>query len=324
MDRHLRQRQKLAKLNSTSRQKSKGSTEIISRKQNSHISSSPKKAKSKTTEPENPWGQRRQQNRKQTTYRQFVVNHKNSPYDVYIGRKSHGAPEAPTYKWGNPFNKRDDPVKASRLANFRTWVLKDQDFCRMVRKELKGKVLGCWCAPQRCHGDILAEIANSSEFSYLENDLNIESLHEQHKKQIQKGRHPKRRYRGSSQLSEPHSKPEPVQFQELSQSPFRRFVVHNRKSPFDVYIGRKSGGAPNVSSYKWGNPFPVRGKITRCISIQKFREYMLEKPDMCRMARAELKGKILGCWCSPLACHGDVLAEIANSDDFAHFDEETR
>ena len=31
-------------------------------------------------------------------------------------------------------------------------------------------------------------------------------------------------------------------------------------------------------------------------------------------ARKELKGKILGCWCSPYACHGEVLAEIANSD----------
>ena len=26
--------------------------------------------------------------------------------------------------------------------------------------ELKGKVLGCWCAPQACHGDTLAELAN--------------------------------------------------------------------------------------------------------------------------------------------------------------------
>ena len=26
--------------------------------------------------------------------------------------------------------------------------------------ELKGKRLGCYCAPQSCHGDILAELAN--------------------------------------------------------------------------------------------------------------------------------------------------------------------
>ena len=27
--------------------------------------------------------------------------------------------------------------------------------------ELKGKVLGCWCAPEGCHGDVLAELADS-------------------------------------------------------------------------------------------------------------------------------------------------------------------
>lgn len=28
-------------------------------------------------------------------------------------------------------------------------------------KALKGKILGCYCAPQRCHADIIAEYANS-------------------------------------------------------------------------------------------------------------------------------------------------------------------
>jgi hypothetical protein len=27
--------------------------------------------------------------------------------------------------------------------------------------QLKGKVLGCWCVPERCHGHALAELANS-------------------------------------------------------------------------------------------------------------------------------------------------------------------
>ena len=30
--------------------------------------------------------------------------------------------------------------------------------------------------------------------------------------------------------------------------------------------------------------------------------------------RDELSGKRLGCFCAPLPCHGDVLAEIANSE----------
>jgi len=26
-----------------------------------------------------------------------------------------------------------------------------------------------------------------------------------------------------------------------------------------------------------------------------------------------LQGKVLGCHCKPLACHGDILAELANN-----------
>jgi hypothetical protein len=28
--------------------------------------------------------------------------------------------------------------------------------------ELRGLVLGCWCAPRACHGDVLARLANAS------------------------------------------------------------------------------------------------------------------------------------------------------------------
>lgn len=30
-----------------------------------------------------------------------------------------------------------------------------------------------------------------------------------------------------------------------------------------------------------------------------------------RIAAGELKGRALGCWCAPLACHADVLLEYA-------------
>jgi hypothetical protein len=29
-----------------------------------------------------------------------------------------------------------------------------------VKRELRHKILGCWCHPKACHGDVLAEIAN--------------------------------------------------------------------------------------------------------------------------------------------------------------------
>ena len=31
-----------------------------------------------------------------------------------------------------------------------------------------------------------------------------------------------------------------------------------------------------------------------------------------RQPVAELNGNILGCWCSPEACQGDILSEFAN------------
>jgi hypothetical protein len=50
---------------------------------------------------------------------------------------------------------------------------------------------------------------------------------------------------------------------------------------------------------------------TRAEVIEKFRVYGIEK-GLDKMAREELKGKILGCWCAPQACHGDILVEWVN------------
>ena len=78
-------------------------------------------------------------------------------------------------------------------------------------------------------------------------------------------------------------------------------VVHCKKERFDIYIGRPS---------KWGNPFEIGKDGSREEVIAKYRDYIMLKPELLA-ALPELKGKVLGCWCSPLACHGDVLAELA-------------
>lgn len=86
--------------------------------------------------------------------------------------------------------------------------------------------------------------------------------------------------------------------------PKRSMVVDCRKEAYDVYIGR-----PSV----WGNPFHIGRHGTREEVIAKYREWILARPTLIERARRELKGKQLGCYCAPLACHGDVLAEIANA-----------
>jgi len=87
-------------------------------------------------------------------------------------------------------------------------------------------------------------------------------------------------------------------------------VVHCRKELCDVYIGRPS---------KWGNPFTHKEGTTAKIivasrerAVSRYRDYLRKHPELVEAAKKELRGKVLGCWCSPLACHGDVLVEVAN------------
>jgi hypothetical protein len=81
-------------------------------------------------------------------------------------------------------------------------------------------------------------------------------------------------------------------------------VVHCKKAPYDVYIGRPS---------KWGNPYQIGRDGTREDVIEKYREYILKRPDLLDDI-ASLRGKTLGCWCAPKPCHGDVLSSLANKD----------
>lgn len=83
-------------------------------------------------------------------------------------------------------------------------------------------------------------------------------------------------------------------------------VVHCKRKPFDVYIGRPS---------KWGNPFSIGKDGSREEVISKYEEWIKTQDDLMSDIE-ELRWKILGCWCSPKPCHGDVLARIANGMRF--------
>ena len=77
-------------------------------------------------------------------------------------------------------------------------------------------------------------------------------------------------------------------------------VVNLYKQPYDVHIGRPS---------KWGNPFVIGVHGNRADVIKKYKKYILNRPELLD-ALHELKGKRLGCYCKPAACHGDVLVEL--------------
>ena len=80
-------------------------------------------------------------------------------------------------------------------------------------------------------------------------------------------------------------------------------VVHVSKEEYDVYIGRPS---------KWGNPFIIDRDGNRQEVIDKYEKYLRENIYLIK-SLPELKGKNLGCWCKPKACHGDVLERLANA-----------
>jgi hypothetical protein len=59
----------------------------------------------------------------------------------------------------------------------------------------------------------------------------------------------------------------------------------------------------------WGNPFVIGRDGDRVTVVARYREH--HRPSRADLwARiGELRGKALGCWCAPLACHGDVLVQ---------------
>lgn len=94
------------------------------------------------------------------TKKTHVVNKKSGDaYDVYIGRGS---------KWGNPFTHLDGKTTAEykvasrdeAVDKYREWVLTQPELMASLH-ELRGKTLACFCKPARCHGDVLAELADA-------------------------------------------------------------------------------------------------------------------------------------------------------------------
>ena len=79
-----------------------------------------------------------------------------------------------------------------------------------------------------------------------------------------------------------------------------------KDSDYDVYIGRPS---------KWGNPFRLTDYANdRQLIVKKYYEWF-HAPKQWKLrdaAKRELNGKRLGCYCTPDACHGHVLADFLN------------
>ena len=59
--------------------------------------------------------------------------------------------------WGNPFIVDEDGDRDTVIASYRDHFLPYKPSLARRLPELRGKVLGCWCYPKRCHGNLLIE-----------------------------------------------------------------------------------------------------------------------------------------------------------------------
>lgn len=98
---------------------------------------------------------------------------------------------------------------------------------------------------------------------------------------------------------------------ELNNLGYKDFLDWLNASKDHVYIGRNMSHYVNGAvGSKWANPFKV-DKFGRDGCIQRYEEYIRSTPHL-MSSLEELRGKVLGCWCAPQGCHGDVLIKLLN------------
>lgn len=100
------------------------------------------------------------------------VRARGATWDVYVGRGKdprsgvHAGPAAP---WGNPFKVEAHGPDAMRL--YLDHLAAHPRIVAQARRELPGLVLGCWCAPRLCHGEVLARLADGEELEAIRADV---------------------------------------------------------------------------------------------------------------------------------------------------------
>lgn len=67
--------------------------------------------------------------------------------------------------WGNPFEMPDDGDRDTVCDSFEIFFPRKFSLHNRI-DELRGKVLGCWCYPNRCHGDYLTQMLERSNGNF--------------------------------------------------------------------------------------------------------------------------------------------------------------
>ncbi|MBQ0905058.1 DUF4326 domain-containing protein [Micromonospora sp. U21] len=59
-----------------------------------------------------------------------------------------------------PYRPGPDGTRNEILDKYRAYLLGRPDLLAL-RAGLRGRRLGCWCVPERCHAEVIAELADS-------------------------------------------------------------------------------------------------------------------------------------------------------------------
>ena len=87
---------------------------------------------------------------------------------------------------------------------------------------------------------------------------------------------------------------------------------NSKRDNFTMYIGRNFAGMP---ASPFHNPFRIGPDGDRQQVIEKFAAYWYapEQAELRLLAQIQISYfEILGCWCKPEACHGDIIAGYLN------------
>lgn len=98
------------------------------------------------------------------------VRAKGATWDVYIGRGRCPA-TGELGEWGNPWRVDRHGAMAIKLYLDGLAERAPVEIFATIRRKLAGKVLGCWCAPRPCHGEILARLADGESLDVIRLDM---------------------------------------------------------------------------------------------------------------------------------------------------------
>lgn len=89
-------------------------------------------------------------------------------------------------------------------------------------------------------------------------------------------------------------------------------VVLNMKTDYALYAWAMQCGkfARVDRKTEWGNPYLLDEDGTRDEVCDSYAVYLARKRGLLNRV-GELKGRALGCWCFPLRCHADHLADLS-------------